>query len=155
MADSPAAEDAPDADSLSLLQRKLDDLGVMFYTYVGIIQRDAPPEARAPDEADELPNDEAMRKELAEKAPEYAKDVVRTSAEIDALIATVEADLALAGGDEREALRMADAESVRMGNGLAEGAEGAQRLLADIRGVIALRDGDEAPAGAGEKMALT
>lgn len=64
-----------DVDSLSQLQRKLDDLGVMFYTYVGIMQRDAPPAARPPDENDEIQSDEIMRKELSEKAPEYAKDI--------------------------------------------------------------------------------
>ncbi len=75
MAESPPPDAEAEIDSLSQLQRKLDDLGVMFYTYVGIIQRDAPPTARAPDESDEVQNDEAMRKELAEKSPEYAKDI--------------------------------------------------------------------------------
>lgn len=156
MADSPAAEAEPDTDSLTQLQRKLDDLGVMFYTYVGIMQRDAPPEARAPDEADEVANDDAMRKELAEKAPEYAKDVVRTSKEIDELIAKVESDLALAGGDEKAALVTADAESVAAGEGLDEAAAAAAKLLADVRGVIAMRDQDEAPGAqkATDRMAV-
>lgn len=75
MADSPAPNSEPDVDSLTQLQRKIDDIGVMFYTYVGIMQRDAPPVTRPPEEADEVANDEQMRKELAEKAPEYAKDI--------------------------------------------------------------------------------
>lgn len=60
---------------MTKLQRKIDDIGVMFYTYVGIIQRDAPPAARPPDEADEIPNDAAMVKKLTENTPEYAKDI--------------------------------------------------------------------------------
>ena len=63
------------SDSLSQLQRKIDDIGVMFYTYVGIIQRDAPPTERASDKADSLANNQKLRKELAEKTPEFAKDI--------------------------------------------------------------------------------
>lgn len=62
-------------DDLSHLQKKLDEIGVMFYTCVGVMQRDAPPAARAPDEADETANDNAMREELAQKAPDFATQI--------------------------------------------------------------------------------
>lgn len=62
-------------DALTRLQKKMDELGVMFYTYVGIMQRDAPPISRGPNDVKETVADEAKRKELAARAPEYAKDI--------------------------------------------------------------------------------
>lgn len=143
---SPSGDEGVPAneDSLSLLQRKLDDIGQMFYTYIGILQRDAPPVARGPDEADEASADKKARAELEAKVPEYAMDIVQTSKDIDAAIDAIEVELReVAISGERAALERADTDSRAAGNQLETAATEAKNLLADVRGVIAMRDQDE------------
>ena len=62
-------------DPLTQMQKKMDELNVMFYTYAGIMQRDAPPIARGPEESRQIEVDEIKRKQLVARAPEYAQDI--------------------------------------------------------------------------------
>lgn len=62
-------------DPLTQMQKKMDELNVMFYTYAGIMQRDAPPIARSPEESRQIEVDEIKRKQLIARAPEYAQDI--------------------------------------------------------------------------------
>ncbi len=128
------------ADTLTEVQRKLDDIGIMFYTYVGILQRDAPPAARAPDEAEEAGNDAATRAELASKVPDYARDIINTHQELNALIDKLDVPTP---DVERAELQRANAESLAAAVDLDAASKEAAALLADIRNVVALRDGDE------------
>lgn len=130
------------ADNVSRLQAKLDDLGVMFYTYLGIIQRDAPPSERPPDEAEENGNDEKARAELNEKTPGFAKSIVQTSVEIEKIINDIEVQMKLFTAKERDMLEAADFESRQAGDEMTEAADDASKLLASIRQVIAVRDNE-------------
>lgn len=129
-------------DDLSRLQKRMENLGVMFYTYLGIIQRDAPPVSRPPDEADETANDEAMRKELAEKTPSFARDIVQCSRDIDALINEIEGKMEDLDGKEREILDTANFESVQAGEEMTEAVDDAQKLLTSVRHIIAAREAE-------------
>lgn len=129
-------------DDLSRLQKKLDDLGVMFYTYIGILQRDAPPITRAPDETDELPADAKMHDQLSKKAPEYAADIVACSREIDQVISEIDAKMLQQDGKERTLLDNANYESVQAGEEMTEAVDDAQKLLASVRDIITAREGE-------------
>lgn len=134
----------PDEDSLSQLQRKLDDIGQMFYTYVGIVQRDAPPSGRGADDGGDQSGDAAQRAELFSKIPDYARDIVQTSKDIDATIDAIEAEMReLPPTAEKPAIERADADSLAAAKQLEEAAVDANRLLADVRDVIAMRDQDD------------
>lgn len=130
------------ADNVSRLQAKLDDLGVMFYAYLGMIQHDAPPSERPPDEAEEKGNDEKARAELSEKIPGFAKSIVQTSVEIEKIINDIEVQMKLFAGKERDILEAADFESRQAGDEMTEAADDANKLLASIRQVIAVRDNE-------------
>lgn len=129
-------------DNVSRLQAKLDDLGVMFYTYLGIIQRDAPPSERPPDEAEETENDRKARAELDEKTPQFAKSIVQTSVAIEKIINDIEVQMKMFTGKERDMLEAADFESRQAGDEMTEAADEASKLLASIRQVIAVRDNE-------------
>lgn len=129
-------------DDLSRLQGKLDDLGVMFYTYLGIIQRDAPPSERAPDEADEVANDQKAREELTAKIPGFAKSVVQTSMEFEKIIDEVETKMKSHTGKEREMLDTANYESRQAGDEMTEAAESATKLLSSLRQAISARENE-------------
>lgn len=112
----------------------------MFYTYLGIIQRDAPPVARPPDEADEVANDVVVRKELAEKTPGFAKDIVQCSRDIDGLIDEIEQNMTTIEGKERELLDAANFESVQAGEEMNEAMDDAQKLLSSVREIMVARE---------------
>jgi Sec-independent protein translocase protein TatA len=118
-------------DAVTSAQRRLDELAEMLYTYVGVIQRDAPPSARAPDEADEVAGDDALRADLLAKIPEYARDVVRASGDfskaIDRIAKDVEAEIGDVEGEEA---------SVSAGSQLRHAANGVENLLAQVRDAI-------------------
>lgn len=130
------------SDDLTRLQGKLDDLGVMFYTYLGIIQRDAPPTERAPDEADEEAGDEQMREELMTKAPGFAESIVSTSMEIENIIDSIDSRMKMYRGKERELLDTANYESRKAGEDMNEAAEKANKLLASLRQAISARENE-------------
>jgi hypothetical protein len=139
-------------DAVTCAQRRLDELAEMLYTYVGVIQRDAPPSARAPDEVEEVPADDALRNELLAKMPEYARDIVRASSDvnraIDRIAEEVEAeivdeDVAREAANscenssrQRALLLKADEESIAAGIGLRNEANRADKLLSQIRDAI-------------------
>lgn len=127
-------------DDVSRLQGKLDDLGVMFYTYLGIIQRDAPPRERAPDEADETANDRKAREELRQKTPGFAKAIVQTSMEIEKVIDDVDGKLNEYNGKERQLLERADYDSKQTGEQMIQAIDSANKLLSNVRQVIAARE---------------
>lgn len=133
---SQEVSDSLPLDAISAAQRKLDDLAVMFYTYTGVIQRDAPPAARVPDEVDELPADEAARADLASKIPEYANDIVRASADMSAAIDRIAKELELDDEKMRASLSCADDDSVQAGLELKKAAEHAESLLGRVRGAM-------------------
>lgn len=134
--------EGPKVDDLSRLQTKLDDLGVMFYTYLGILQRDAPPTQRPTEEADQVANDEQMRKELRDKVPIFARDIVNTSREIESIISDVDKNIHAKAGNERQLLDSANFQSSQAGEELSETVDDASKLLAGIRDVIAAREAD-------------
>jgi Sec-independent protein translocase protein TatA len=138
-------------DAVTSAQRRLDELAEMLYTYVGVIQRDAPPSARAPDEADEVAGDDALRADLLAKIPEYARDVVRASGDfskaIDRIAKDVEAEIGDAEGEtgevgeanagrQRALLVKAEEASVSAGSQLRHAANGVENLLAQVRDAI-------------------
>lgn len=127
-------------DDLSRLQSKLDDLGVMFYTYLGILQRDAPPIQRPPEEADEIPNDDKMRNELREKVPTFARDIINTSREIEMIIADVDKNVRAHAGNERHLLDSANFQSMQAGEEMSDAIDEASKLLTGIRDIIAARE---------------
>lgn len=129
-------------DDLSRLQTKLDDLGVMFYTYLGILQRDAPPTQRPTDEGDQVGSDEQTRKELREKVPTFARDIINTSREIEKIIGDVEKNIHAKAGNERQLLESANFQSIEAGEQLSETVNDASKLLAGIRDIIAAREAD-------------
>jgi hypothetical protein len=126
----------PELDALTEAQKRLDDLSVMFYTYIGILQRDAPPSSRAPDEMDELPADKAVRAELRTKIPEYVSDIVRTSREINTSAQRIADEYEADAGEERSVLAEADADSMSAGTELSTAGKDLTRLLHRVRGAI-------------------
>lgn len=136
----PSSNAEAENDTLTEVQRKLDDIGIMFYTYVGILQRDAPPSARAPDEADEIKNDSLARAEIAEKVPDYARDIITTHQELNLLIDKL---VVPTPEIEKSDLERANAESLAAAVDLDAASKEAATLLADIRHVVALRDADD------------
>lgn len=142
MADK-ARDHPPKVDNVTQLQSKIDDLSVMFFTYLGIIQRDAPPTGRHPDEKDEeLESDQAMRKQLAEKMPARARDIVCTSREIDALLVEIEAKSKAYVGKEHALLDNANFESAQAGDEMTEAVDDASKLLTSVREIISARETD-------------
>ncbi|PXF50000.1 hypothetical protein BWQ96_00160 [Gracilariopsis chorda] len=127
-------------DDLSRLQKRVEDMGVMFYTYLGILQRDAPPTARAPDEKEEMANDEASRKQLANKIPEFAKDIIQCGREIDSLIDHIDGKMKQQEGRERTLLETANFESMQAGDEMEEAVDDAQKLLSSVRDLITARE---------------
>lgn len=133
-------EDLGGLDDLSLLQKSLDELGEKFYTYIGIIQRDAPPISRPPEELDEVAADETARKELLTKTPGFAREIVAGSRAIDALITSIEQKMSTLEGKEESLLESANFESRQAGEEMAEAVDDAQKLLANVRDIIAARE---------------
>lgn len=127
-------------DDLSRLQKRIEDMGVMFYTYLGILQRDAPPTARAPDEKEEMARDEASRKQLATKIPEFAKDIVQCGREVDSLIDHIDGKMKQQEGRERTLLETANFESMQAGDEMEEAVDDAQKLLSSVRDLITARE---------------
>lgn len=140
MTEKTTTDDASGLDDLSRLQKHLEHLGVKFYSCIGVLQRDAPPVSRSPEEAEEATNDEDLRKKLASKTPEFARDIVQTSREIDNLISEIEAKMAALQGKERTLLDTANFESVQAGEEMTEAVDDAQKLLASVRQIIAARE---------------
>lgn len=124
-------------DAITDAQRRLDDMAVMFYTYTGIIQRDAPPTARVPDELDELPADEAARSELLSKIPDYANDILRASKDMSAAIDRISRELETDHDKRRAALASSDDKSVQAGVQLKDAASAVETLLAELRQAVA------------------
>lgn len=133
-------QDGVGMDDLSRLQKALDELSVQLYTCIGIIQRDAPPIARPPEEADEAAADEVERQKLLAKVPQFARDVVARSRAVDAVITDVEARMKEFEGKERTQLDTANFESRQVGEEMTEAADDAQKLLASVRDIIAARE---------------
>lgn len=142
MVDNEGVEQHDEIDDVSRLQAKLDDLGVMFYTYLGIIQRDAPPSERPPDEADERTNDQKLRDELREKTPGFAKSIVRTSVEIEKLIDDIQIKMKTHSGRERQLLDTADFQSKQAGKEMIQSVDNATKLLTSIRQAIAVHENE-------------
>lgn len=140
MTEKTATNENSGLDDLSRLQKHLEHLGNKFYSCIGVLQRDAPPVSRPPEEADEVTNDENMRKQLASKTPEFARDIVRTSREIDSIITEIEAKMAALQGKERTLLDTANFESVQAGEEMTEAVDDAQKLLTSVRQIIAARE---------------
>ncbi|KAI0560397.1 Mediator complex subunit Med21 [Gracilaria domingensis] len=127
-------------DDLSRLQKKLEELGVKFYECLGVLQRDAPPTSRAPDEKEEVANDEAARKRLASQIPEFATDIVKCSRDVDALIDVIEGKMKQQEGQERSLLDTANFESNQAGEEMVDAVDDAQKLLTSVRNLIAARE---------------
>jgi len=129
------AASAISEDNLTNLQVKLNELGEMFYTYLGIVQRDAPPRSSS----------SAKKPEVAASIasiPEYAQDIVATSREIDTIIDAVEKDFSATNTLDGE-IRAANSESKKAGEELVMAKNVANNLLAEVRLVTAMRDDDE------------
>lgn len=133
-------DDVGGMDDLSRLQKGLDELGVKFYTYIGILQRDAPPITRPPEEADDMPADEVARKELLAKTPDFARDIVKSSRDLDALITGMEDKMKAFEGKEITLLDSANFDSRQAGEEMSEAVDDAQKLLSSVRDIIAARD---------------
>lgn len=136
------SDDATKIDDLSRLQSKLDNLGVMFYTYLGIIQRDAPPKSRPQEEADELVNDAKKRETLKKETPGFAKQIVQASCEIESLISEIDAKVKAHSGKERDLLNNANFESVQAGEEMTEAVDDANKLLSSMRDAISTRESE-------------
>lgn len=141
-ASSPAspAKASPPTDAVTAAQRALDDLAVLMFTYVGVVQRDAPPASRAPDDQEEVAGDEAARSELAARAPEYAAEVLRGGEAVRRAVERVA--LEVEGGREREEMLRAEKESVCAGEGMAEEVGKVESLLERVREVICKTEQD-------------
>lgn len=134
------AHNLPQMDDLSRLQKRVEDLGVMFYTYLGVLQRDAPPTSRLPDEKEELANDEVARQQLAKKIPEFATDIIQCSREIDSLVSDIGVKMKEQAGCERTLLDTANFESMQAGDEMTEAVDDAQKLLSSVRDLINARE---------------
>lgn len=141
-----AAPAAGSVDAVTFAQRRLDELAVLMYTYVGVVQRDAPPAARAPDEADVAREDAAAREMLCQRAPEYAADLVRASTAVGEAVGRVEKEVLAGGGaDEaavRERLVRADERCAVVGNEMKAEAARVEVLLGRVREAIAVTEED-------------
>lgn len=140
MTEKTVTDDTSGLDDLSRLQKYLENLGVKFYSCIGVLQQDAPPVTRSPEEAEEVTSDDNMRKQLATKTPEFARDIVQTSRKIDNVITEIEAKMAALQGKERTLLDTANFESVQAGEEMTEAVDNAQKLLANVRQIIAARE---------------
>ncbi|CAN8076071.1 unnamed protein product [Agarophyton chilense] len=127
-------------DDLSRLQKKIEELGVKFYEYIGVLQRDAPPISRAPDEKEELVNDEAARNRLASQIPEFASDIVKCSRDIDALVNAIDSKMKQQEGQKRPLLETANYESNQAGEEMVEAVDDAQKLLTSVQNLITARE---------------
>eukprot|EP00177_Eucheuma_denticulatum_P007196 GFKZ01013089.1.p3 GENE.GFKZ01013089.1~~GFKZ01013089.1.p3 ORF type:complete len:143 (+),score=24.26 GFKZ01013089.1:216-644(+) len=134
------ADESSGLDDLSRLQKRLEDLGTKFCSCIGVLQRDAPPATRPPEESEEIPNDEIMRRQLETKTPEFARDIIQTSRDIDAIITEIEGKMALLQGKERTLLDTANFESLQAGDEMTEAVDDAQKLLTSIRQITAARE---------------
>jgi hypothetical protein len=129
-------------DAVTATQRRLDELAVLMYTYVGVVQRDAPPASRAPEDAEEAAADDAARAALAVRAPEYARDIVRASQAVADAIARVEAEI----GDDVDVVRAelaeADRVCVAVGEELKREAGEVDVMLQRVREAISVTEQD-------------
>jgi hypothetical protein len=105
----------------------------MFYTYLGIIQRDAPPSSRAPDEIDEIPGDEASREELRQKIPEFVLDILRTSGDVDVTANCIADESEVDAGEEHRILAAAGEDSACAGVELSTAGKSLTQLLCRVR----------------------
>lgn len=131
-----------DTDDLSHLQRKLDDLGTMFYAHLGILQRDAPPIERTPEEKDEITTDVTTRTELNNKATEYAKEILQCHRDITSIITQIDNKVKIHAGRERNLLDTANFESIQAGEEMTEAVDKAQELLTSVRHIISARESE-------------
>ena len=138
----PTEETTVETDDLSQLQKRLDDLGTMFYAYLGILQRDAPPIERTPDEKDEVTRDVTTRTELNNKASEYAKDIIRCHRDITSIITEIDNKVKIHAGRERNLLDTANFESIQAGEEMTEAVDKAQELLTSVRHIISARESE-------------
>lgn len=132
----------PQMDHLSQLQKRLNELGEMLYSHIGVIQRDAPPLERPPDEAEEIPNDSAARKQLESAIPEYAREIIQCSRDIDKIIDEIDTNINIHAGKERPLLDTANFESMQAGDELNDAVDDAQKLLTSVRDLISAREVD-------------
>lgn len=134
----PVSAIAQSEDNLTKLQVKLNELGEMFYTYLGILQRDAPPRG-VKGKGNTNTN---TNTDLLAQIPEYAQDIVATSREIDSIIDTVEKDFSNVTTLDAD-IRAANIVSKKAGEELLIEKNQANALLAEVRLVTAMRDDDE------------
>lgn len=127
-------------DHLSILQKKLDDLSVMFYSYIGILQRDAPPHERPPEQKDDIANDATARKQLMDNIPKYASDIVGCTKEINTIINQIDTKMRDQAGRERTLLDTANFESRQAGEEMSEAVDDAHKLLTSVRDLISARE---------------
>ena len=140
MSTKPGNPEHDHLDNLSRLQKRMEELGVMFYTYLGIIQRDAPPVTRGPEEADEMQNDTVSRAELVAKLPGFAKEIVQCSRDVDTLVDGIEEQMTEIEGKERELLDAANFESAQIGEEMSEAVDDAHKLLESVRQITSARE---------------
>lgn len=134
---APPAPAALDTDAVTAAQRRLDELAVLMYTYVGVVQRDAPPASRAPDETEEEATDAAARLALSARAPEYARDILRASRAVGEALERIDEEVGSTDGGVREGLIKADEEGREVGESMKAEAEKARSLLESVRKTIA------------------
>ncbi|KAI0558899.1 hypothetical protein FGB62_181g020 [Gracilaria domingensis] len=89
--------------------------------------RDAPPTSCAPDEKEEVANDEAARKRLASQIPEFATDILKCSRDVDALIDVIEGKIKQQKGQEISLFDTANFESNQAGKEMVEAVYDAQK----------------------------
>lgn len=126
----------PQMDHLSHLQNKLEDLSVMFYTYIGIIQREAAP-INAPQNPTS-PEDPAQQ--LAINVPQYARDIITCNRDLAKIIDDIDAKMTAQAGQERNLLNGANFESIQAGGDMSEAVDDAHKLLSSVRDLISARE---------------
>lgn len=140
---APASADMKNADTtdaVTAAQRALDALAVSMYTYVGVVQRDAPPASRAPDDQEETPADESARRDLAARAPEYVAEILQASDAVAQSIERVREEVEGDGEQQRKALLEAENASVEAGKKLKHESRAVESLLERVRHAICLTE---------------
>mmetsp|Transcript_16696 Transcript_16696/g.34313 ORF Transcript_16696/g.34313 Transcript_16696/m.34313 type:complete len:183 (-) Transcript_16696:2260-2808(-) len=131
-------ESRASVDTLTRLQMALDDMAMKMYTYVGILQRDAPAldgaggDGGVGNEAD-LAAAAGKRAELAKQAEEYATEIVRTHRTIRGLIEKVRSSIEDKEALEEELLSQGAQDSSSVGVELSVETSEVENLLARLR----------------------
>ncbi|KAI8811626.1 hypothetical protein BJ742DRAFT_796631 [Cladochytrium replicatum] len=127
-------------DRVTQLQDCLDRLSELFYTSVGVLQRDAPLKQISPDIPVSAWTDDQIRQNeenLKKFSKEVAGDIVQTSKVIDFLLDKLPG-IKYTEDEQIERLQALELENRAVGEQVEKALEFAESLLADVRASIRL-----------------